>query len=602
MFRFEHTYYLYYLIALPILALVYGWHFYSKHTAIKKMGDENLVKQLMPDYRPWKSVIKFLLMWLALGSLIIALANPQMGSRIEKVKRKGIDVFIALDVSKSMMAEDVKPNRLTRAKQAVKTLMDNLENDRVGLIIFAGRSYLQMPLTVDYGAAALYLNNANCDMVPTQGTAIGAAIDQATESFQTKEKKHKALIIISDGENHEDDAVESAKAAVNEGVQIFTMGVGSPQGAPIPVYSGGVQSDYKKDENGSIVLSKLNEEALKEVASAGNGAYFPLTNSQDEVRALVKKIGSMEQKTMDEKMFADYVDYFQYFLALSLLLLLMEVLVFEKPTKWLGYLKQLIPVLILCLIFNNTQAQATFFNPQPERKAAREALNYYKQKKNILADSFNRKAISINKNFGEAYYNKGILNYEKDSFRLAAEDFKNAAATLQNPANKAKALHNLGNSYLRQRDYNNAIESYKNSLKLNPKDRDTKYNLAYAQAMLKNNPPKNNDKNDKKNDKDKKDDKQKQGDKKQQKNQGDDKQKQQQKKNDDKKNDNQGKDGDGKKGDKDKQGQQPKPGKISKEQAERMLKNLREEEKKTKQNADKKNVLVTRSKSVDKDW
>lgn len=602
MFRFEHPYYLYLLIALPILALVYAWYWWRKTLAIKKMGDAELVKRLMPQYRPIKGFVKFLLMWLALASLIIAIANPQMGNKIEKVKRKGVDVFIALDVSKSMMAEDVKPNRLIRAKQAVKTLIDNLENDRIGLIIFAGRSYLQMPLTVDYGAASMYLNNANCDMVPTQGTAIGSAIDQATESFQTKDKKHKALVIISDGENHEDDAIESAQAAANEGVQIFTMGIGSTQGAPIPSYSGGVQTDFKKDENGSIVLSKLNEEALKEVAKAGNGSYLQLTNSQDEVKELVKKISSMEQKTMDEKMFADYVDYFQYFLVLALLFLLLEVLVFEKPTKWLGYIKQLIPVLIFMLMCNSSNAQATFFNPQPERKVAREALNYHKQKKYLLADSFNRKAISINKNFGEAYYNKGNSNYEMDSFRLAAEDFKNAASLLQNPNEKAKALHNLGNSYLKQRNYNEAIEAYKNALKANPNDRDTKYNLEYAKAMLKNNPPKNNDKNDKKNDKDKKDNQQKQGDKKQEKNKGADKQKQQQNNKDDKNKDNQGKDGDGKKGEKDKQGQQPKPGKISKEQADRMLKNLRAEEQKTKQNADKKNILVTRSKSVDKDW
>jgi tetratricopeptide (TPR) repeat protein len=602
MFRFEHPYYLYLLIALPILALVYVWYWWRKSSAIKKMGDAELIKQLMPQYRPIKGFVKFMLMWLALASLIIAIANPQMGSKIEKVKRKGVDVFIALDVSKSMMAEDVKPNRLTRAKQAVKTLIDNLENDRIGLIIFAGRSYLQMPLTVDYGAASMYLNSANCDMVPTQGTAIGAAIDQATESYQTKDKKHKALIIISDGENHEDDAIEAAQAAANEGVQIFTVGIGSTQGAPIPSYSGGVQTDFKKDENGSIVLSKLNEEALKEVAKAGNGSYLQLTNSQDEVRELIKKISTMEQKTMEERMFADYVDYFQYFLALALIFMLLEVLVFEKPTKWLGYLKQLIPVLLIAFSFSSANAQATFFNPKPERKAAREALDFYKHKKYLLADSFNKKAIGINKNFGEAYYNKGNTNYEKDSFRLAAEDFKNAASLLQNPTEKARALHNMGNSYLKQRNYNEAIEAYKNALKTNPNDRDTKYNLEYAKAMLKNNPPKNNDKNDKKNDKDKKDQNKKDGDKKQEKNKGNDKQKQQQNNKDDKKKDNQGKDGDGKKGEKDKQGQQPKPGKISKEQADRMLKNLRAEEQKTKQNADKKNTLVTKSKSVDKDW
>ena len=601
MFRFEHPYYLYLLIALPLWMLIYVYSAWSKKRAIKKLGDENLVKQLMPDFKLIKQSLKFLLLWLAAFCIIIALANPQMGSKIEKVKRKGIDVFIALDVSKSMMAEDVKPNRLTRAKQAVSNLIDELNNDKVGLITFAGRSYLQMPLTVDYSAAKMFLQNANCDMVPTQGTAIGAAIDQAVESFQTKDKKHKAVIVISDGENHEDDAIESAKAAVNEGAVVYTVGVGSEQGAPIPVYQNGVQTDFKKDENGSIVLSKLNQEAMKEIAEAGKGSYFQLSNSQSELKSLVEKISTMEQKTMDEHLFTDYEDYFQYFLLAAFILLSLEIFVSEKPTQWLLRLKKIIPVLfILFLVNKNSSAQSSLLNPLPELKAAREALKQYKLKNSVLADSLNTHAIRLNKNFGEAYYNKGNLNFEKDSFRQAAEDFKNATALLKDDKEKAKAFHNLGNSQLQQRNYNDAIDAYKQALKLNSNDRDTKYNLAYAQAMLKNQPKQKQNKNDK----DKKNDKNQQN-KNQQQNKGDNKQNQNQQKKDDKKGNDknqQNQPQQGNKGDDKKEGKQPKPGKISKEDAEKMLNHLRAEEQKTKQNADKKNTLVTQRKSVEKDW
>jgi len=485
MFRFEHQYYLYLLIALPLWMLIYVYSAWRKKRAIKKLGDENLVKQLMPDFKLIKQSLKFFLLWLDAFCIIIAMANPQMGSKIEKVKRKGIDVFIALDVSKSMMAEDVKPNRLTRAKQAVSHLIDELNNDRVGLICFAGRSYLQMPLTVDYSAAKLFLQNANCNMVPTQGTAIGAAIDQAVESFQTKEKKHKAIIIISDGENHEDDAIESAKAAVNEGAVVYTVGVGSIEGAPIPVYQNGIQTDFKKDEKGNVVLSKMNPDAMKEIADAGKGSFYVLSNSQDELKNLVEKIGTMEQKTMAEHLFTDYEDYFQYFLLSAFILLLLEIFVSEKPTQWLLRLKKIIPVLLILFLVNkNSNAQSTFLNPLPERKAAREALKQYKLKNSALADSLNTHAIRLNKNFGEAYYNKGNLNYEKDSFRLAAEDFKNAANLLHDSILKSKAYHNLGNCYLQQRDYEEAENAFKSALKLNPRDVDSKYNLSYSKLMM----------------------------------------------------------------------------------------------------------------------
>ncbi|MBV7528854.1 VWA domain-containing protein [Chitinophaga sp. sic0106] len=331
MLRFQHSEYLWALTLLLVLQLAFLAVSWWKRRSIKRIGDPALVEKLFTGYSRKLFVLKFFLIFFAFFFGVIGLANLQKGSRMEKITRKGVDVMIALDVSKSMLATDVQPDRLTRAKQLITKLMDKLENDRIGLVVFAGNSYLQMPLTIDYSAAKMYLSTVSPDMIPTQGTAIGQAIQTADDAFNKKERKHKALIVISDGEDHDETAVQKTKAAFENGVVINTIGIGSTTGSPLPDPETG---GYKKDREGNTVVSKLNEGELKGIAYAGHGIYEHLENNTDDVvNTLAAKIDSMEQKEFGENIFTDYNSYFQYFLGVALALLLIEFFIPEVRRK-----------------------------------------------------------------------------------------------------------------------------------------------------------------------------------------------------------------------------------------------------------------------------
>lgn len=335
MIKFEHSDYLYLLFALLLLLAVFAYYVFWRNRTIAKIGQPLLVARLIPGRAKGKHYLKFILFTLAFVSVVIALANPQIGTKYEKVKRQGIDVIVAIDVSNSMLAEDVKPSRLERAKLLVSRLIDKMQNDRVGLIVFAGNAYLQMPLTIDHAAGKLFLNTINTGMVPTQGTAISDAIRLSMQAFGQDEKKYKSLIIITDGEDHEDDPLAAVEEAAAEGIVVHTVGVGSPQGAPLPIYKNGVQIDFKKDQSGNIVLSKLNETILQQVAIKGNGEYFRLSSGSEEVNQLLSKIATMEKKEIEERVFTDYEDQFQYFIAFALVLLTLEFFFTERRSAWL---------------------------------------------------------------------------------------------------------------------------------------------------------------------------------------------------------------------------------------------------------------------------
>lgn len=327
MLRFQHSEYLWALTLLLVLQLAFIGVSWWKRRSIRKLGDPALVEKLFSGYSRRLFVLKFLLIFIAFFFGVVGLANLQKGSRMEKITRKGVDVMIALDVSKSMLATDVQPDRLTRAKQLISKLIDKLDNDRVGLVVFAGNAYLQMPLTVDYSAAKMYLSTVSPDMIPTQGTAIGQAIQTSDDAFNKKERKHKSLIIISDGEDHDETALQRTKAAFDNGVVVNTIGIGSITGSPLPDPETG---GYKKDRTGNTVISKLNEQELKSIASAGKGLYEHLDNNTDDVvNTLVTKIDSMEQKEFGENVFTDYNSYFQYFLVVCLALILIEFFIPE---------------------------------------------------------------------------------------------------------------------------------------------------------------------------------------------------------------------------------------------------------------------------------
>jgi Ca-activated chloride channel family protein len=325
MFRFEHIEYLWLLTALIPLALLFIFFQRWRSKAVKTFGKPALVTQLIPDLSNASHVVKFALLALAYTFIVLGFANPQIGTKQEKVKRQGIDVIIAMDVSTSMLSEDVKPNRLLRAKNFVSNFIDELNNDRLGMIVFAGRAYLQMPLTVDYSASRMYLKTINTNLIPTQGTNIAEAVELARKSFVEGDTKHKALVIITDGEDNEGGAEEAIADAVKEGIKVFTLGVGTDDGGPIPQ-----GSDYKRDEDGNIVLSKMNQDMLRDLASKGNGKYFQLGSGKDEIEAIFKELGRIGTKEFEEMVFTDFDDQFQWCLVIAALLLLAEWWISER--------------------------------------------------------------------------------------------------------------------------------------------------------------------------------------------------------------------------------------------------------------------------------
>jgi Ca-activated chloride channel family protein len=329
-FQFANPEYFYGLLIIPLFIIIFVLMMSWRKRALIRFGDMKLVNRLIPDKSNSRGIIKFFILMLAYTFTIFALANPQIGSKLEKVERKGIDLMIAIDVSNSMLAEDIKPSRLLRARQSISKLIDKLKNDRIGIVVFAGNAYTQLPITTDYSAAKLFLSTINTDIVPTQGTAIAEAIELATESFD--ENNHeKAIIIITDGEDHEGDAIQAATAASEKGIHIYTIGMGLPEGGPIPVLNkNGVQTGFKKDLKNNTVITKLNETMLQQIASAGNGKYVRANNSQTGLSIIFDEINQLEKTEFESRVFSDYEDRFQYLLAPALLLLLLEFIILER--------------------------------------------------------------------------------------------------------------------------------------------------------------------------------------------------------------------------------------------------------------------------------
>ncbi len=336
MIRFAHLEYLYGLAVIPVIIFLYLLMRWWKRKALSTFGDTLILQKLFPDVSTAKTTWKMILFSLAFALIVAGIADPQVGTKLEEVKRSGIDIIIALDVSNSMKCEDIKPNRLERAKQSISRLIDKLQNDRIGLIAFAGKAYVQLPLTTDFAAAKLLLSTMDCDLIPTQGTAIGSAIELAQKSFIEKEKKYKCLILITDGENHEDDAITAAKEATKESIIIHTVGMGTPEGGPIPVYQGPVRVGFRKDNEGHAVSTKLDEGMMRQLAAAGNGTFVRANNSEDALNSIMKEVNSMEKKKFGEKEYSQYEDRFQIFFAAAFLLLLIEFLLSERKNKWLA--------------------------------------------------------------------------------------------------------------------------------------------------------------------------------------------------------------------------------------------------------------------------
>jgi Ca-activated chloride channel homolog len=333
MFRFAHIYYFYLLLLIPVFIAVFILFLVWRKKALNRFGNKMVIQQLMPEYSNAKLVLKFILLLLSYTFLIIAIAGPQTGSKLEEVKRKGIDLMIALDVSNSMLAEDIKPDRLERAKQSISRLIDKLEGDRIGIVVFAGKAFMQLPITTDYGAAKMFLSTISTNIIATQGTVIADAIEMAASTFG-ESKRNKAIVIITDGEDHQGNVLEQTEAAVKKGIKIYTIGMGSPDGAPIPIYNGKIQTGYKKDREGTTIISRLDETLLQRMASVGNGIYVRANNSETGLQKIFEEINKIEKTEIESKQFSDYENRFQYFLALCLIFLVLELFVFDKKNQW----------------------------------------------------------------------------------------------------------------------------------------------------------------------------------------------------------------------------------------------------------------------------
>lgn len=558
-YRFQHIEYLLAGALIPVLLLLFFLVLRWKKKTAKKIGDERLVKEITRHYSPQRYAWKFALVLLAFAAGVLAFANPRTPSGSEKVSRNGIDVMIVLDVSKSMLARDVQPSRLEKAKQVVARLIDKLSNDRIGLVVFAGKAYLQMPLTGDHSAAKMYLSSASPDAVPTQGTVLGDALKMSFAAFNAKEKKYKAVILISDGEDHDEGALTVAGQMADEGIIINTIGVGSPEGTTI---TDELTNEAKRDKDGNIVITKLNEKELMGVAEKGNGLYQLLGNTDDVVSRLEAQLNSMDQRTVTEDSLMNYYSYFPWLLGIALVLLVLETLVSERrKTAARSLQNKLKPAAALVLVMFPFLGQA-----QGDKKIIKQGNDAYSKKEYQAAADNYRKVTAKTESNSTAQYNLGNALYRNSKPDESVLAYDNAAKYEGSAAGKSRALYNKGVVLQNNKKIPECIEAYKQALKLNPQDEDARQNLQKALVQQQQQQKKDN-KNDKQDQK-KKDQQQKDQQKKQQ--------------------------------EQDQQQQKPSPSKISKQDAEEKLKALLQEEKNLQ---DKMKRLNTGAASKpDKDW
>ncbi len=338
--RFENPEFLHFLWGAPLLLIFFVWVVKQKKKLVSRFGKLESLQKMMKQYSIRKRNLKIALVIFSYTFFVLAFANPQIGTKLEDVKREGIDIIVALDVSKSMLAEDIKPNRLKKAKHELSQLIDLLQGDRIGLVAFAGIPHVQCPLTLDYSAAKLFLGIIDVDLIPQPGTAIGSAIESSVKAFNSEDRKHKVLILITDGEDHETDPLEAAKIAEQQGVKIYTIGIGSPQGVPIPEYDRyGRSSGFKKDRQGGVVTTKLDILTLQKIAFQTGGKFYQATTGEAELDEIYKEISELEKKELVSKQFSQYEDRFQIFLIIGLLLLILEIFIPENrkvKSEWRG--------------------------------------------------------------------------------------------------------------------------------------------------------------------------------------------------------------------------------------------------------------------------
>jgi len=524
MFRFADPIYLYLLALIPVLALIRFLTYRNQKKRLRKFGDPKLLRQLMPDVSRFRPSVKFWILQGALALLVVMLARPQFGTKINNEQRVGIETIIAMDISNSMLAEDIVPSRLDRSKMMVENLVDHFTNDKIGLIVFAGDAFVQLPITSDYVSAKMFLSSIDPSMMATQGTDIARAIDMATHSFTQEEGIGKAIIVITDGEDHEGGALEAAKAAKDAGMRVYVLGVGSTKGSPIPIPGTG---DYMKDNTGNTVMSALNEEMCRQVAQAGGGAYIHVENNSAAQDQLDNELDKLAKKETTSTVYSEFDEQFQAVAILALLLLILEICIFDRRNPLLRRLslfgsKKKSAATIALLLFALTASAQT------DRQFIREGNKQFRVGDYAKAEVSYRKAVEKNPKNPQAAFNLGnaLMAQKKDS--AAVQQFEQSARMETNPLRKSAAYHNMGVICQTHKMYDDAIEAYKNSLRLNPNDDETRYNLVLCKHLKKKQDDKQKqnqqNKDDKQNQDDKKDDK-----KDQKQDKKDDKQQEQQK-------------------------------------------------------------------------
>ncbi len=562
MFRFEDPIYLFLLAVIPLLAALRWLMVYQQKKRLRRFGDPELVKELMPDVSRFRPMVKFGILLLALALLIVMLARPQFGTKISREKRTGIETIIAMDISNSMLAEDVTPSRLDRSKMMVENLVDNFTNDKIGLVVFAGDAFIQLPITSDYVSAKMFLSSIDPSMIATQGTDIATAISMASHSFTQQEGIGKAIIVITDGEDHEGGAIDAAKEAKDRGHHVYVLGVGSPKGAPIPTGNG----DYMKDNTGQTVMTGLNEEMCRQIAEAGGGAYIHVENNSSAQEKLDEELGKLAKKETETTIYSEYDEQFQAVGILALLLLILEACLLDVKNPLLKnvslFKRKKIATLFLLLV------SAVTASAQSDRHFVQQGNKQFHAGNYADAEVSYRKAIEKNPRNPQAVYNLGVALMKQQKDSAAVQQFMDAGKLETNPLRRAQSYHNAGVICQGKKMYGEAIDVYKEALRNNPADDETRYNLELCKRQQKQQQQQQQKQDQKQ---------QKKQDQKQQQ-----KQEQQQKK-------------------AEQQQQQKQEQQMSRENAEQMLNAAMQEEKQTQQRMKKAQQQPNRRK-LDKNW
>lgn len=529
--RFESTIYLYLLFIIPLMFAFMAWGEWHRKRMLKKLGDKDLIKSLMPNASAKRRWIKFCILQVALAIVILMLARPQMGTKVSHEKRNGIEALICLDISNSMLCQDVAPSRLMKSKMLIENLVDHFSNDKVGLVVFAGDAFVQLPITSDYVSAKMFLNQIDPSLIQTQGTDIAGAINLACNSFTQQKNIGKAIIVITDGEDHEGGAVEAAKAARAKGYRVFILGIGNTSGAPIPLGNG----EYMTDNSGNTVMTALNENMCRDLANSGQGIYIHVDNTSSAQERLNDELAKMQKGNMESVVFDEYDEQFQAFGILAIVLLILEVLVSETVNPWLKGLnffrgkvrstsgssnassfgsgvlnsKRIITILLIlgaqiAVSGSNAFAQSDRSHIRSGNRDIRGGAEGAAAK----AELKYRKAMTANQNNPQALYNLGcaLLAQNKDS--MAMEMFEKSVQIETSKQRKAMAYHNMGVILQKQQQYGLAMQQYMQALRLTPHNNETRYNYVLCKRLKKDDDKNNNgggNNNNKDQNKDKKD-------------------------------------------------------------------------------------------------